>query len=416
MNNHIRVAFFLAIRQIKRSSLWTTFLIISIMILTFLNLVATSGVLVGLIEGAVSTIKTHYYADIFISTPRDKRFIENTPEILRVVASLPETEKFTTRYTEGGTIEANYKERIGTGKESEKVGTTIAGINPDQETDVTGIADLLIEGEYLLPNDYDQVVIGALLLREYLGFDSPSFATLKDVTVGSKVRITVGEASREMRVKGILRSKADEIDRRVFMTDTQLRSMIGRTDLSANEVAIRIRPDADPNTVRDAILATGAGEYALVQTYDESEPKFIKDMKQTFNLLGVMIGSIGIVVASITLFIIIFINALTRRKYIGILKGIGVSGGAIEIAYILISAFYATLGVSIGLFLTYFALVPYFEAYPINFPFSDGILVAPIGETLIRASVLMVMTLIAGYIPARMIVRKNTLDSILGRN
>jgi ABC-type antimicrobial peptide transport system permease subunit len=53
--------------------------------------------------------------------------------------------------------------------------------------------------------------------------------------------------------------------------------------------------------------------------------------------------------------------------------------------------------------------------HPINFPFSDGILVAePVG-TLVRMLVLLVITLIAGFIPARMIVRKNTLDSILGR-
>ena len=38
-----------------------------------------------------------------------------------------------------------------------------------------------------------------------------------------------------------------------------------------------------------------------------------------------------LVVASITIFIVIFINAITRRKFIGILQGIGISGEAIEI-------------------------------------------------------------------------------------
>jgi len=42
--------------------------------------------------------------------------------------------------------------------------------------------------------------------------------------------------------------------------------------------------------------------------------------------------------------------------------------------------------------------------------------VAPIGGTMLRVGLLMIMTIIAGFIPARMIVRKNTLDSILGRN
>jgi ABC-type antimicrobial peptide transport system permease subunit len=69
----------------------------------------------------------------------------------------------------------------------------------------------------------------------------------------------------------------------------------------------------------------------------------------------------------------------------------------------------------IGLVVLYGLLVPAFLKHPINFPFSDGILVAePVG-TLVRMLVLLVITLIAGFIPARMIVRKNTLDSILGR-
>ncbi len=123
------------------------------------------------------------------------------------------------------------------------------------------------------------------------------------------------------------------------------------------------------------------------------------------------LGGVGI-----TLFMVILAMVLTRRKFIGILKGIGIDGHAIEISYIFQSIFYAVLGSAIGLVLVYAALVPLFAAHPIDFPFSDGILVAPLGQTLGRVLLLVVTTLIAGYIPAWMIVRKNTLDSILGRN
>jgi ABC-type antimicrobial peptide transport system permease subunit len=77
--------------------------------------------------------------------------------------------------------------------------------------------------------------------------------------------------------------------------------------------------------------------------------------------------------------------------------------------------FYAFFGTVIGLFIVYFGLVPYFQANPVDFPFSDGIIVAPVGETFFRAILLFVTTVIAGYIPARLIINKNTLDSILGR-
>ena len=200
------------------------------------------------------------------------------------------------------------------------------------------------------------------------------------------------------------------------MIDSQAKGLIGRQDNNFSQIAIKLKDGVDPAKVKKELLLRGIDKNAKVQTYVDAQPKFLKDIISTFAMLGNGLSSIGLVVASITIFIVIFINAITRRKFIGILKGIGINGQAIEISYILQSMFYAFLGSVIGLFIVYLILVPLFLAYPINFPFSDGILVAPAGETLIRVALLVLSTVIAGYIPARMIVRKNTLDSILGRN
>jgi ABC-type antimicrobial peptide transport system permease subunit len=97
------------------------------------------------------------------------------------------------------------------------------------------------------------------------------------------------------------------------------------------------------------------------------------------------------------------------------MKGIGVSSQAIQISYLVQSLFYAFSGSVLGTIILYGLLVPLFLKHPINFPFSDGILVAEPSGTIIRVIILLVVTLVAGFIPARMIVRKNTLDSILGR-
>jgi putative ABC transport system permease protein len=412
---NIRIGFYLALRQIRRASLWTTSLIIFVMVLTFLNLVVVSGILVGLLQGAVDAVRTKYTSDVIISTLDDKSYIENSQNIIAIIERTEGVERYTARYRESGTIEANYKTR----KESDKpniAGASIVGINPIAEHAVTGIGSDLIEGEFLSPGDYDQVVIGNYLLKQYFPVESPGFATLENVGIGTKIRIKLGDVTREVTVKGILKSKVDEIALRVFMDESQLRSMIGRTDGNVDEISIRLAQGADPARVRDAIKLQGVDRYAKVQTFEDGQPKFLKDMIATFNMLGAGFSSFGLVVSSITIFIVIFINALTRRKFIGILKGIGISGRAIEISYVFQSIFYAVLGSAIGLILVYGALVPLFLAHPIDFPFSDGILVAPLGETLFRVGLLVVSTVIAGFIPAVMIVRKNTLDSILGRN
>ena len=412
---NIRLGFFLAIRALRRASLWTTGLIIFVMILTFLNLVVVSGILVGLIQGAVDAVRVSYTGDVIVTPLNDKNYIENSANLIALVKTLNEVDVSSARYREGGILEANYKTR----KEGDKANTAagqIVGIDPEDEQALTGLADGIVEGSFLTEGDYDQVVLGHYLLKQYLPIESPAFSTLENVGIGSKIRLKVGNVTREVTVKGIIKTKVDEVSLSVFMVDSQMRSLIGRSDGNVDEIAVKLKPGVEPASVRDALKRSGVDRYAKVQTYEDAQPQFLKDIIETFNLLGNVFSSIGLVVASITIFIVIFINALTRRKYIGILKGIGINGKAIEFSYVFQSIFYALLGSVIGLVLVYAILVPMFAAHPIDFPFSDGILVAPLDQTLFRVGLLVVSTLIAGYIPAWMIIRKNTLDSILGRN
>jgi putative ABC transport system permease protein len=415
MSKTINIGFFLALRQVRRASKWTTGLIIFVMTLTFLNLVVVSGILVGLIQGSVDANKTYYTSDVIISVLPKKEYIEQSPKIISIINSLPETQAVTARYIQGGRIEANYK-TASKSEDIESAGGSFVGIDPIKEQAVTGMSRFIVEGSYLTPTDYDQVLVGANFLKKYLPIESPGFTTLSNVNIGDKIRIKIGDISREMTVKGFVKSKVDELSFRIFFVDSQLRGLIGRDDYNVDEMSIKLKRGADPVLVRDALIRAGVGQYAKVQTFEDAQPKFLKDIKATFALLGNMLSSIGLTVASITIFIVIFINAITRRKFIGILKGIGISGVSIEVSYIFQSFFYAISGSVIGLVILYLFLQPYIAAHPINFPFSDGILVAPLGETLFRVSLLVFTTVIAGYIPARMIVRKNTLDSILGRN
>ena len=412
-----KIGFFLAIRQIRRASLWTNVLITFVMVLTFLNLVVVSGILVGLIQGAVDAVREHYISDVIITNLDNKEYIESSPAVIELLKKDSRIETYTARYSERGTVEADYKSHI---KDTDKANITsasFAGIDPVAEAKVTNLPKFVVEGEWLTPYDYDQVVLGAYLLKKYMPVESPGFVTLSgDIKPGTRVRISLGDVQREVTVKGIVSSKIDEVNMRIFMIDSQLRSLIGRNDFNVDEISIKLKPGVDPVAVRDSLINNGVSGVAKVQTFEDAEPKFIKDMIVTFAILGNIFSSLGLVVAAITIFIVIFINAITRRKFIGILKGIGISGEAIELSYVFQSFFYAIMGSIIGLSLVYGLIQPYLAANPINFPFSDGILVAPISSSLLRLSLLVLATIIAGYIPARMIVKKNTLDSILGRN
>ncbi|MFM2383734.1 MAG: hypothetical protein RIQ72_306 [Candidatus Parcubacteria bacterium] len=418
MKNHLRVAFFLAYRQVKHASKWTTGLIMLVMVLVFLQLTVVSGVLVGLIQSSVDAAREKYSGDILVSNLRQKSFIENSGTIVNVLDNLPQVETYTSRVLAGGKLNADYKKVLRENETPNEAAGNVSGIDPLKEDEFAGLSKYVIAGNYLDEKDTDGVLIGAFLINDYTQIDSPGLKQLRGIQIGQKLKLEVGNNSKEVVVRGVMKSKLDEIDARILMNQRELRKLIGRSDTNLDEISIKLKPgatDAEIVEVKEVLVQNGFEKDAKIQTYEEAQPKFLKDITAVFALLGNMIGSIGLAVASITVFIVVFVNAITRRKFIGILKGIGIHPRVIEWSYVMQSVFYAVVGSTIGVIILYGLLVPFVDANPINFPFSDGIIYAPVSGTVARAIALFIASVIAGYIPARMIVKRNTLDAILGR-
>lgn len=413
-HSSLRVGFFLAYHQLKRSSKWTTALIISIMTLTFLNLVFVNGILAGLVAGSSEAYRKQYSGDLIIKNFEAKDFIPESSELINVLSNFDEVRAISPRVLVGSIVEANYKEIKNVNDNPDRISVIVAGVDLEAENLVTGLRDMVIGGDYLDETKEDEVLVGSNLLSNY-SRDIPGDESLGKVDVGSKIRLVINGVKKEVKVRGVVKSKIGEVGRRIYTNSSLLRKILNRTNFDANEVAVLLQNDADPHTVKASLQELGYDKNGNIQTWEESQGQFFKDISNTFGMLGLMIGSIGVVVASITIFIVIYINAVTRKKFIGILKGIGIYGNAIEISYVIQSFFYGGIGSLIGLGLLYGVIKPYVDVNPIDFPFSDGILVAPLDGTMIRIAVLMIVTVIAGFVPAKMIVNKNTLDSILGR-
>lgn len=415
---NIRIGFYLATRQIRRSSLWTTGLIVFVMLLTFLNLVGVTGILVGLVNGIGRGYKDQFTGDVFITPLDSQTYINNSPRLISFLNTLPQVDVADPRYTTGARVEANYKTVTDTTLKPNTVSTTLVGIDLDVEDRFSNISDYLIEGEYLTKDDYDMLVMGSELFEQY-SFGGPrqgGIPSLAGVGAGSKIRITVNGVTREMTIKGIVKGLGGNMSQRVFINKNQFIALNNVRDFSVQEIGIKLKPGQDPIAFQDLLVKSKVTDFAKIQTTAEATPSGVAQITSTFATIGDVISSIGLVVASITIFIVIFVNALTRRKFIGILKGIGISGEAIEISYIFQSLFYAISGSGIGLALLYFIVLPINTAYPLKLPLGQVIIYAPVATTLFRVALLILSTMIAGYIPARMIVKRNTLDSILGRN
>ncbi|MFT5180028.1 MAG: ABC-type lipoprotein release transport system permease subunit [Candidatus Paceibacteria bacterium] len=441
LKSSIRVGLLLGKRQLFNSSKWVTSLIILILTLTFLSNVLISGILVGLIQGSTDANRRQYTGSIFISELADELYIENTTGISDTLSRLDEVDSFSKRYIAGASVEANYQTRRDFNNLPNTVGVSLAGINPVDEDNVTDLSRSVIEGKYLDENESGYIIIGATLLKRYSAF-SDQFEPLKDVFIGDKIKISINGGSsngidgtqqnsvdenstlsgsqsngrvQEFTVKGIIDTKVGQVSTRAFITESDFRRLTGRKTLEANEISAVLKDGESEENVKNILLLNGFGDIAKIETSEEAIPKFLDDIKQTFTILGLLIGLIISAVGAITIFIVIYINAIVKRKQIGILKGIGISKFSIVLSYIYLATIYAVVGVSLALALIYGLLVPFVEKNPIDFPFSDGIIAANLGLVSARLIVVLVASFFAGMIPAWIITRQNTLDSILGR-
>jgi len=418
----LRVGFFLALRQLKRSGKWTTTLIIFIMILTFLNLVVVSGLLVGLISGSVKQFRESYSGEVIITSADGRDYIENSPALITYLENHPKVDAISPRYSVSVQMLGTLTDLPGKNEKPNRIGISLTGIDIAREEVATGFSRFLKYGEHLQEGEEGYVLLGANMIKKYSSFadaNIPGLTLLEDVDIGSRVRVSFSRAgggvvSKEFIIKGIVKSKVDEISTRAFITDKELRKMLPVNKDQAQTISIKTDYAGAPALVAE-IKEFMQGHAARIQTSDEAIPSFLRDVETTFAILGNALSSVALVVASITVFIVIFINAVTKRKFIGIMKGIGISPQAIQFSYIFQALFYGVIGSIVGVILTFGILKPYFDANPIDFPFSDGILVATPEGAAIRIAILLTVTLIAGFIPAKIIVRRNTLDSILGR-
>lgn len=412
----VKLALFLTIRYIRSSALWTTFLIIGIMALTFTNLVFVNGLLIGVIDGALQEFRNHYSGDVILTPLTHHSYIENSNTVIQTVQNTPGVRMFTQRYIVDGTVQSEYQTRVDrrNAKTLSTAGAPIVGIQPTQENRVTNLKDTLIEGSYLSDDRDDEILLGAGLVERY----SPSTAaidTLTDIHPGDRVILSFNGIEHEVTVRGIVETRVDTSDLRVYMSAQQLQEMLDQFARNVDEVALRTTADATPRDVHDALIARGVATHAEVDTWNGAIGSFLKDFRSIFGTLGNIIGSIGLIITSVTVFIIIFIRSITNQKSIGILKGIGIREHTIWLSYVLLALFYAIAGIILGLAVLYGIIVPYFFTYPIRFPFSDGIVsTTPLGTT-VRAILVIIVTMIAGYIPAKYVSRKPAVDAIRKR-
>jgi len=414
------VGFFLAFRDIRRNNPWTTALIILVISLTFFNMLFLSGILLGFAGAAIGTYPQYYSGDVFIIPATNKTYIADTDSILTVVNSLPTLKAVSVRETSTGLLEYNYQNKLRPTDLSESASGTAAGIDPVAENKMSKLSGTMVAGSYLDPGDADEIIIGSNLIQKYATVRGAVLAVgskvLQQADVGSRVRLTINGVQKEVTIKGVFTTNSVFVDSRIYMTESTFREMTQNQSLNANEIAIRLKQNADQEAAKQYIIKNlPKNEDVIVETSKEALPSSIYTIIQALGKLGNLVGAIALMVSAVTIFIVIYVNAITRRKFIGILKGIGISSHAIEISYILQALFYAISGITISTIFIMGLLKPYVDLHPFNFASINASLAIGYSNVFYNALALLITSFISGFIPAWLVTKQNTLDAILGR-
>lgn len=400
------VSIFLAFKIIRRGNKGSLVMILVMMVLIFINLIFLSSVFGGIIEGANEDAINNQYGNILIEPAIDEKYIEdkqaiqNIENFSQVIGSSP-------RYVSNAEISYD-KDNDGDNIESGK--WPVESIKVKKEKKVTNIHQDIVEGKYLSPRDRDKIILG----REIAGGEeSNSNNNLGDIKVGEEVDVTFhNNTKRTYEVKGIFDSKNSGADNTAFVTQSEMESFLGVHGL-ASKILVKTKTKGEEEQYIPVLRRMGFEEEEISTWYELMGKT--KDVNKSFAMVSAILGVIGTVVAAITIFIIIFVSVVSKRKQIGILKAIGMKESTIIFSFVIQALFYAIVGIILGTLLSLFVIAPYFEMNPMDFPMGWVSLKISSQILIISSISLIAAAFIGGFVPAFKAARETILEAIFGQ-
>lgn len=400
----MKTAFFLALKSIQKGNKVTLILTPLIITVALINLLFMKAMFTGVPISLDGQVKNNIYGNIFIKPESEKAYIGNPKFIQELVNSMPGVVGSSSHFYTSGTITYD---KFKDGKNIRKRYPSIMAINPDDEKKVTTINSLLVAGEYLTPLDRDKIVIGVEISG---GFGAKAEKDALGVKVGDRVTVNYQNGvSKTYTVKGIYKTGMDGVDGDAFITQKEAEDVFGFS--AVGSILVKIQDDSKKDILANKIKSFGIKEKVVPwnQLLDIGS-----SMKGSFKIIEGILGFVSLVVVAATIFIVIFINIITRKKQIGILKAIGVHENIIICSYVLQICFYVFCGFAIGIGLMYGLIIPYFFRHPLAMGFGNVSLILETPDLISNLIMIFTISLIAGLIPTWQVSKEKILKAIWG--
>lgn len=312
----------------------------------------------------------------------------NDPEfVASKIKSLPFVTNYSTRIITFGML---------TSAENSS-GTTLVGINPNKESEITSIKSMIVKGEYV-SNNNDDIVIGTEMAEKL------------NVSIGDKIVMIAaavdGSVQSELfRICGIFKSSSSEFNKNYVYVNISAANSMLKMNNAVTQFVMLIDNTENTSNYREAIAKKLGSEYEVF-SYADLLPLLIVYVdlaKQMMIILYIIIG-IAILFGIINTMLM---SVFERIQEIGVLMSIGMRNNKIFLMIVqeafLLGSLGTLLGMLIGLIFYY-----YFAINGINLSaFSDSLESLGIGTsiypildntTILRSLIIMPLTTVFGAI------------------
>lgn len=400
MIGEVKIPFFLVRRYLQRGNSWTLILIIALMSIAFINLVFVTSLFNGIIESANNQVIDTNTGHIIMMPSEGEESIKNPDSVMERILSTDGVVSATPQLFVPGRI--SYKKISGNWQ--------IIAVDPSMEKKVTNIHSRMISGSFLEDNDLDQVIIGVQIAGgEEIETNAVSF---KGAKVGEKVTLSLHGMTKEFIIKGIFYTKFIDTDLRVFVSRKAIENMIPRYKDVCTNINIRIEQTGDEGGVIG--LLEGRIDEGIFNTWKDVAG-FMESVTESFGVINTLMTMVGMLIAAVTIFIVIYVDISSKRQEIGVLRAIGIKPYLIRLSFVLQSIVYSFMGVLLGGVIFFFVIVPYMKGHPFELPIGDAVLAVDHADFIFRACLIIAVGAISGLIPAFIITRQKLLDSIFNR-
>jgi putative ABC transport system permease protein len=398
----LRVSLFLAGRSVIRSNYGVAVTTVLMMLLIYISLLF----LPSLIQGAVNRINDQLVntltSDIVITPATKAASIDDADSYLAKIRQTAGVSQATAVYRVG--TQVTYGDNSGS--------WTVDAIDPATYAQVFTTPSNMFEGRALTSSDTSQVLLGIGIAGAGQTSIRGYKASLQSVHVGDQVTITLttGRTST-FTVVGIYDNQFPLSDGDAYITMSEASRLLPGSGDHATTIYVKTASGADVNQVVQRLSALRGG-----MKFDTSQDlgATVQDQVATFNLISDILKVISLAMAAITIFIITYIDLVSKRRQIGIERAIGIRSAPIVLSYVTKACAYAIVGIGTGFLLFKYAITPAVSQHPFHFPNGPVTLATTWGETLRDLIILVIVAILAALAPSLRSVHIKILDAIWG--